>query len=216
METMGDLLDALRRFNATGYSKEAAEEVFGWTVEDLMVRKERPEVDLVVIQLFDNLIIEARHILSEGLEELRDDWEFRFKLKSDLTSSIRYNAYYSRYIHGQGYLRTDIGYVDNKLLRKMLEDFYIPRLRAIYKPVILEFKGFHSYDFFGIEVYRNKCKLYYSTVRYGRQETSSSIVDVISRLNYLNEMTKDQKFREKLKALDDDLCKVLSILCPSG
>ncbi len=121
-----------------------------------------------------------------------------------------------RYIHGKGYLRIDIGYVENKLLRKMLEDFYIPRMRSIYKPIILEYKGLFDYDFFGIEVSCDHAEAYYSTVRQGREEAESGIDDVISRLNYLCDMMKSEKIRKDLKALDEDLCKVLSILCPSG
>jgi hypothetical protein len=98
----------------------------------------------------------------------------------------------------------------------MLEDFYIPRQRSIYKPIILEFKGLHAYDFFGIEVDRNHSEIYYSTVRRGREEAESNIDDVIGRLNYLSDMMKDEKLRKALKSLDEDLCKVLCILCPTG
>lgn len=216
MEKMGDLLKMLRRFDSLGSTKEAATEVFGWGVEEVTIREERPGVDQVIIQFFNDLIIEARHILSEGLEEFGEEWDFRMKIRTNLTSTIRYNVFYSRYIHGKGYLRNDIGYVENRLLRKMLEDFYIPRQRSIYKPIILEFKGLHAYDFFGIEVDRNHSEIYYSTVRRGREEAESNIDDVIGRLNYLSDMMKDEKLRKALKALDEDLCKVLCILCPSG
>lgn len=217
MEKMGDLLEMLRRFDSLGSTKEAAKEVFGWGVEDVVIcSEERPGVDQVIIAFYNGLVIEARHILSEGLEEFGEEWEFRLKLKTDLTSTIRYNAFYSRYIHGKGYLQTDIGYVENKLLRKMLEDFYIPRMRSIYKPIILEYKGLFDHDFFGIDVGREKAMVYYSTVRQGREEAEADIDDVIGRLNYLSDMMKDEKIRMALKSLDEDLCKVLSILCPSG
>jgi hypothetical protein len=217
MEKMGDLLEMLRRFDSLGSTKEAATEVFGWGVEEVVISEERPGVDQVIIAFFNGLIIEARHILTqEGVIEFGEEWEFRLKLRTDLTSTIRYNAFYSRYIHGKGYLRVDIGYVDNKLLRKMLEDFYIPRMRSIYKPIILEYKGLFDYDFFGIDVGREKSEVYYSTVRQGREESEANIDDVIGRLNYLNDMMKDAKLRKALKTLDKDLCKVLCILCPSG
>lgn len=216
MEKMGDLLEMLRRFDSLGSTKEAAKEVFGWGVEDVLIREERPGVDQVIIQFFNGLIIDARHILSEGLEEFGEEWEFRLKMRTNLTSTIRYNVFYSRYIHGKGYLRVDIGYVENRLLRKMLEDFYIPRQRSIYKPIILEFKGLFDYDFFGIDVGREKAEVYYSTVRQGREEAEANIDDVIGRLNYLSEIMKDEKIRKDLKALDEDLCKVICILCPSG
>ncbi len=216
MEKMGDLLEMLRRFDSLGSTKEAATEVFGWGVEDVLIREERPGVDQVAIQFFNGLVIEARHILSEGLEEFGEEWEFRLKIRTNLTSTIRYNVFYSRYIHGKGYLQTDIGYVENKLLRKMLEDFYIPRQRSIYKPIILEFKGLFDYDFFGIEVDQDHSEIYYSTVRQGREEAGADIDDVIGRLNYLSDMMKDEKIRKALKSLDEDLCKVLCILCPSG
>ncbi len=216
MEKMGDLLEMLRRFDSLGSTKEAAKEVFGWGVEDVLIREERPGVDQVIILFFNGLIIEARHILSEGLEEFGEEWEFRLKMRTNLTSTIRYNVFYSRYIHGKGYLRNDIVFVENRLLRKMLEDFYIPRQRSIYKPIILEFKGLHAYDFFGIEVDRDHSEIYYSTVRQGREEAESNIDDVVGRLNYLSDMMKDEKLRKDLKALDEDLCKVLCILCPTG
>lgn len=215
MEKMGDLLEMLRLFDSLGSSKEAAEEVFGSGVDEVQIREERPGVDQVVIQFLNGLIIEARHILGEELAELGEDWEFRLKMRADLTSTLRYNAYYSRYIHGQGYLRTDLGYIDNKLLRKMVEDFYTPRLRKIYKPIILEFKGLHAYDFFGIEVYRDHSEVYYSSTRAGREEAGVKTEQVVARLGYLAEMMKDEKIRKELEALDEDLCKVLCVLCPS-
>jgi len=89
-------------------------------------------------------------------------------------------------------------------------------MRSIYKPIILEFKGLFSYDFFGIDVGRERAEVYYSTVRQGREEAEANIDDVIGRLNYLNDMMKDEKIRKALKTLDEDLCKVLCILCPSG
>ncbi len=216
MEKMGDLLEMLRRFDSLGSTKEAAKEVFGWGVEDVLISEERASVEQVIIAFYNGLVIEARHILSEGVIEFGEEWEFRLKLRTDLTSTIRYNALYSRYIHGKGYLQVDIGYVENKLLRKMLEDFYIPRMRSIYKPIILEYKGLFDYDFFGIDVGREKSDIYYSTVRQGREEAEANIDDVIGRLNYLSDMMKDEKIRKALKALDEDLCKVLCILCPSG
>ncbi len=217
MEKMGDLLDMLRRFNSLGSTREAATEVFGWGVEDVLIREERPGVDQVIIAFYNGLIVDARHILTqEGVVEFGEEWEFRLKLRTNLTSTMRYNAFYSRYIHGKGYLRIDIGHVENKLLRKMLEDFYIPRMRSIYKPIILEYKGLFAYDFFGIEVGSERSEVYYSTVRQGREEAESALDDVITRLNYLSEMMKDEKIRKDLKALDEDLCKVLCILCPSG
>ena len=217
MEKMGDLLDMLRRFNSLGSTREAATEVFGWGVEDVLIREERPGVDQVIIAFYNGLIVDARHILTqEGVVEFGEEWEFRLKLRTNLTSTMRYNAFYSRYIHGKGYLRIDIGHVENKLLRKMLEDFYIPRMRSIYKPIILEYKGLFDYDFFGIEVGSDHSEVYYSTVRQGREEAESALDDVITRLNYLSEMMKDEKIRKDLKALDEDLCKVLCILCPSG
>lgn len=216
MAKMGDLLDMLRRFNSLGSTREAATEVFGWGVEEVLIREERPGVDQVIIRFYNGLIIDARHILSqEGVVDFGEEWEFRLKMRTDLTSTLRYNAFYSRYIHGKGYLRIDIGYLENKLLRKMLEDFYIPRMRSIYKPIILEYKGLFDYDFFGIEVSCDHAEAYYSTVRQGREEAESGIDDVIGRLNYLCDMMKSEKIRKDLKALDEDLCKVLSILCPT-
>jgi len=216
MDKMGDLLEVLRRFDSLSCSKDAAKEAFGWGVEDVQIRELRPGVDQITIQFFNGLIIEARHILGEELSELREDWDFRLKIKTDLRTTLMYNAYYSRYIHGQGYLRTDLGYIKNKLLRKMVEDFYTPRLRNIYKPIIMEFKGLHSYDFFGIEVGRDHAEIYYSNTRVGREEATSKIVDVVERLNYLDKRMKDDKLRKELKSLDEDLCKVLCVLCPSG
>ncbi|HOO54587.1 MAG TPA: hypothetical protein PLM24_05040 [Methanothrix sp.] len=52
--------------------------------------------------------------------------------------------------------------------------------------------------------------------RKGREEAGADIDDVIGRLNYLSDMMKDEKLRRALKSLDEDLCKVLCILCPSG
>jgi hypothetical protein len=217
MEKMGDLLEMLRRFNTLGSTKEAAEEVFGSGVKEVLIREERPDVDQVIIAFHDGIIINARHILSqEGVVLFGEEWEFRMKLATDLTSTIDYNIFYSRYIHGKGYLRNDIGYVENKLLRKMLEAFYIPRQRSIFKPIILEFKGLFDYDFFGIEVDRDHAEVYYSTVRQGREEAEAAIEEVVGRLHYLSDMMKDEEIRRALKALDEDLCKVLLILCPTG
>ena len=86
----------------------------------------------------------------------------------------------------------------------------------LFYPERQDLEDLISYDFFGIDVGREKSDVYYSTVRQGREESEANIDDVITRLNYLNDMMKDAKIRKALKTLDEDLCKVLCILCPSG
>jgi hypothetical protein len=74
----------------------------------------------------------------------------------------------------------------------------------------------HGRRYLRVDVGRERAEIYYSTVRKGREEAESAIEDVVGRLNYLSDMMKDEKLRKALKALDEDLCKVICILCPSG
>jgi len=50
----------------------------------------------------------------------------------------------------------------------------------------------------------------------GGERAEANICGVIGRLNSLSGMMKDEKIRRALKGLDEDLCKIPCILCPSS
>jgi hypothetical protein len=212
METMGDLLQALREFVCMDCSKEEAYRIFGWNVLDISVKTPDDFESLVLLELEKGLMIEARYFLNEGLRDLGDDCEFRLKLKAKIHSRIRYNVFYSGYIHGQGYIRIGLGDIENKMLARVLDDYYVPRLKSIYKPVIAEFKGFYSKDFFGVEADNDGAYIYYSSVRPRSEGTKASILDVVSRLYHLESVMRSVDLLRNLAELDMQMSFLPSVM----
>jgi len=212
MDSMGDLLDRLRQFVCMDCSKESVERTFGWPAQDITVHTPGEDETVIVILFENGIILEVRYFLNEGLRELGDDLEFRLKIRIDLTSRVRYNVFYSRYIHGQGYLRISLGDVENRVLRRVLEDYYLPRLKEIYKPVIQEFRGFFSRDFFGVEADQNRGEIYYSSVRPRGEEEKAVILEVVSRLFQLEALIKERDVAHRLAELDLQMSFIPSVM----
>lgn len=202
MKKMGDLLELIRDLAALEYSEEVVERYFGRGVAVVSVMAVNAYETRVTINFANGLVIEARHFLDEGLWDLQEDCELSLELTTDLTSHIRYNVFYGRYNHRTGYIRVDLGDIENRLIRLTLEDFYIPRLKNIYRPIIMEFKGFFSRDFFGVRVDKGHGKIYYSPVRSKGDPKDANIYEVIERLHHLEGLLRNDEFRHRLAELD--------------
>jgi hypothetical protein len=212
METLGDLLEQVREFASHSFTKEEAQKLFGWNVVGIAARTAENDEQHVTIINDNKLILHIKYFLNLDPTETEDTCEFMLGLKTDLKSRIRYNAFYSGYIHGQGYLRLSIAETNNRMLQRMLEDFYIPSLKAIYKPIILQFKGFYSKDYFGVDASSADGEIYYSPVRYRSEHKAARIWDVIGRLHELESLLKDEEIRHALAELDVQLSFLPSVV----
>jgi len=212
METLGDLLEQVREFASHSLTKEEAQKLFGWGVVGVAARMAENDEQHVAITFDNKLILHIKYFLNLDPTETEDTCEFVLGLKTDLKSRIRYNAFYSGYIHGQGYLRLRIAETKNRMLQRMLEDFYIPSLKAIYKPIILQFKGFYSKDYFGVDASSSDGEIYYSPVRYRSEHKAARIWDVIARLHELESLLKDEEIRHALAELDVQLSFLPSVV----
>jgi hypothetical protein len=212
METMGDLLERVKEFASHSLTKEEAEKVFGWGVRDLLARP-ADEERMPVIIVFDNgLILDAAYFLIPNPTDPGDICEIGLRLRTDLTARIRYKVFYSGYIHGQGYIRIDLGQLENKMAQKIMEEFYIPALKRIYKPIIIQFKGFYSRDHFGLEVDGRQGYIYYSPVRSGSESREARIWDVIARLHQLDALLREPEIRHSLAELDVQITFLPSVM----
>ncbi len=212
METMGDLLEKIREFGSLGSKKEDASRLFGWGVQDVVERTPAADEASVAIAFDNGLIIYARYFLNLDPTESEDNCEFILGLRNDLRSRVRYNIFYSGYIHGQGYIRVKIAETDNRTVQRMLEDLYIPALKSIYKPIITQFKGFYSKDYFGVEANNNHGEIYYSPVRYRSEHKESKIWDVIGRLHELDALMREGDIRHALAELDLQMSFLPSVM----
>jgi len=212
METMGDLLDRVREFASHEITKEEAHRLFGWGVEDLRVRSTEKDETLVSVSFDNNMLLSIRYFLNLDPTETNDVCEFTLALNTDLRSRIKYAIHYSGYIHGQGYIRLKIAEYENRMLQRVLEDFYVPALRAVYKPIIERFKGFYSKDFFGVEADQNSAIIYYSPVRYRSEHKEVKIWDVVARLHELDSLLKDEDIKHDLAELDLQLSFLPSVM----
>ncbi len=212
METLGDLLEQVREFAFHSFVKEEAQSLFGWNVVGISARPAENNEEHITIIFENNLILHIKYFLNLDPTETEDTCEFMLGLKTDLKSRIRYSVFYSGYIHGQGYMRLRITETKNRMLQRMLEDFYIPSLKAIYKPVILRFKGFYSKDYFGVDAGSADGEIYYSPVRYRSEHKAAKIWDVIARLHELDSLLKDGEIRHALAELDVQLSFLPSVV----
>jgi len=212
METMGDLLDKVREFGSVNSRKEDASKLFGWGIQDIVTRTPAADEASVAIVFDNGLIIYARYFLNLDPTESEDNCEFILGLRNDLRSRIRYNIYYSGYIHGQGYIRVKVAETDNRMAQRMLEDFYIPALKSIYKSVIIQFKGFYSKDYFGVEADNNHGEIYYSPVRYRSEHKAARIWDIIGRLHELDALMREGDIRHALAELDVKMSFLPSVM----
>jgi hypothetical protein len=202
METMGDLLEKVKELGSKEITEERAKELFGWNIKDISARKLEENGSFVIIEFDNKLILFGRFFPNLDPLESEDNCEVTLALRTGLRSRIKYNIYYSGYIHGQGYIRLRLGDMENRMIEKMLEDFYVPALKAIYKPIIEQFKGFYSKDYFGAEADNSHGEIYYSSVRFRSEYKEERIWDVISKLHELDALLAQPDIRRALAELD--------------
>ena len=212
METMGDLLKKVQEFGNHDFNKDEAERIFGWPVEDVGVRNTEKDETSVLIAFKNGLVLYAWYFLNLDPTETMDTCEFMLKLRTDLRSSIKYNVFYSGYIHGQGYIRLQIADTDNVLAQRITEDFYAPALKMIYKPIIIQFRGFYSRDYFGVESDRNRGEIYYSPIRSRSENKDLEISKVVGRLHELDSLLREPEVRHSLAELDLQLSFLPSVV----
>jgi hypothetical protein len=212
METMGDLLERVKEFGSSGCQKEDASKHFSWGIQDVVTRTPGADEASIAIVFHNGLLIYARYFLNLDPTESEDNCEIILALRNDLRSRIRYNVFYSGYIHGQGYIRVKIAETDNGMVQRMLEDFYVPALKSIYKPIITQFKGFHSKDYFGVEADSNHGEIYYSPVSYRSEHKASKISDIVGRLHELDEFMREDDIRHALAELDLQMSFLPSVI----
>ncbi len=215
METMGDLLEKVKEFASQSSAKEEARRLFGWDVKDLAVRSGESDESNVYITFENGNTLYIKYFLNLDPTETEDTCEFTLGLRTDLRSRIKYDVHYSNYIHGQGYIRLRIADTENRMLQRMLEDFYVPTLKMIYKPIIIQFRGFYSRDYFGVQVDSNHGNIYYSPVRYRSEHKAARIWDVIGRLNELDALLKEPEVRHALAEMDLQLSFLPSVVWSS-
>ena len=202
METMGDLLEKVREFASYSFTKEEAQKLFGWNVRDIAVKSAESDENYIYITFENQYTLFIRYFLNLDPTETKDICEFTFGLHTDLRSRIRYDIHYAGYIHGQGYIRLRIAETKNRMLQMVLEEFYVPALKNVYKPIILKFNGFYSRDFFGVEAAPAQGEIFYAPIRYRSEHKAASIGEVMGRLSELDLLLKDPQIRHALAEND--------------
>ncbi|MCX6668456.1 MAG: hypothetical protein NTV25_01410 [Methanothrix sp.] len=212
METMGDLLEKAREYASHSFTKEEAQRLFGWGVMDIAAKSGENDESHVFVTFENGLTLYIKYFLNLDPTETEDTCEFTLALRTDLRSRIKYDVHYSSYIHGQGYIRLRIAETENRMLQRMLEDFYVPALKMVYKPVIIQFRGFYNRDYFGVQVDNAHGDIYYSPVRYRSEHKAARIWDVIGRLNELDALLKEPEVRHALAEMDLQLSFLPSVM----
>jgi hypothetical protein len=212
METMGDMLEKVREFASCSPTKEEAQKLFGWNVLDLAVKSTQNDENFIYITFENRYTLFIRYFLNLDPTETDDVCEFTLGLQTDLRSRIRYDIHYAGYIHGQGYIRLRIADTKNRMQQMVLEEFYVPALKNVYKPIILRFKGFFSRDFFGVGADHAKGEIFYAPVRHRSEHKAAGIGDVMGRLNELDLFLKEPHIRHALAEIDLQLSLLPSMV----
>lgn len=202
METMGDLLEKVRQFAQHSFTKEEAHQLFGWNVRDIAAKSDKIDDSYIYITFENNYTLFIRYFLNLDSTETDDTCEFTLGLQTDLRSRIRYDIHYAGYIHGQGYIRLRIADTKNRVQQMMLEEFYVPALKNVYKPIIHKFQGLYSRDFFGVSAEKNRGEIFYAPVRSRSEHKSAHIGEVIGRLAELDLLLKEPQIRHALAEND--------------
>lgn len=212
METMGDLLEKVREFSLRSFTKEEAQKLFAWNVRDISVKATQNDESYIYITFENDYTLFIRYFLNLDPTETEDTCEFTLGLHTDLRSRIRYDIHYAGYIHGQGYIRLRIAESKNRVQQMMLEEFYVPSLKEVYKPIILKFRGFFSRDFFGVEAASAHGEIFYAPVRYRSEHKAVGIGEVMGRLGELDLLLKDPQIRHALAEIDLQLSLLPSMV----
>ncbi len=202
METMGDLLEKVREFARRSFTKEEAHKLFGWNVRDIAVTNKESDESDIHITFENQYTLFIRYFLSLNPMEIEDICEFTLGLHTDLRSRIRYDIHYAGYIHGQGYIRLRIAETKNRMQQMVLEEFYVPALKNVYKPIIIRFKGFYSRDFFGVVAEKDRSEIFYAPVRDRSEHKAARIGEVMGRLSELDLLLKEPQIRHALAEND--------------
>jgi hypothetical protein len=202
METMADLLEKVREFALHGFTKEEAQMLFGWNVSDIVVKSTENDESHVFIAFENGYLLSIKYFLNLDPTETEDTSEFTLGLKTDLRSRIKYQIHYANYIHGQGYIRLRIQEMKNRTQQIMLEEFYVPALKNVYKPIILRFSGLYSRDFFGVDAENLRGQIFYAPVRYRSEHKAAKIGDIMGRLNELDLLLKEPEIKHSLAEID--------------
>ena len=212
METMGDLLEKVREFALHSFTKEEAQKLFGWNVRDVAVKSAESDEHYVYINFENQYTIFIRYFLNLDPTETEDTCEFTLGLHTDLRSRIKYDIHYAGYIHGQGYIRLRIAETKNRMQQMVLEEFYVPALKDVFKPIILKFMGFYSRDFFGVEADRGQGEIFYAPVRYRSEHKAATIGEVMGRMSELDLLLKEPQIRHALAEIDLQLSLLPSLV----
>ncbi len=212
METMGDILEKVREFAGRSYTKDEAQSLFGWNVRDISVKGSKNDESYIYITFDNDYTLFIRYFLNLDPTETEDTCEFTLGLLTDLRSRIRYDIHYAGYIHGQGYIRLRIASTKNRMQQMVLEEFYVPALKSIYKPIIQRFQGYYSRDFFGVEADRARGEVFYAPVRYRSEHKSARIGEVVGRLAELDLLLKEPQIRHSLAEIDLQLSLIPSMV----
>jgi hypothetical protein len=212
METMGDLLEKVKEFAFHNFSREEAERIFSWGIIELVKGTSEKDVSAIIITFNNGLVLYAWYFLNMDPTETGDTCEFRLGLRTDLRSRIKYNVFYSLYIHGQGYIRLSVAETDNRMIKNMIDEFYVPSLKMIYKPIITQFQGFYTKDYFGVEADNARGEIYYSSVRSRSENKDLEISKVIGRLHELDSLLREPEIRHNLAEIDLQLSLIPGML----
>ena len=212
METMQDLLEKVQEFAFHDFGKEEAKKLFGWDVAEILVNSSKEDENHILIIFNNNFMLFIRYFLNLDPSQTDDTCEFILSLKTDLTSRIKYSINYGNYIHGQGYIRFRVADTKNRMVQVMLEEFYIPAIKNVYKPIIERFKGFYGKDFFGVEADSNGGQIYYASIRSRSEHKGARLGDVIGRLTELELLLKDPHIRQDLTKVDLQLSLLPSMM----
>ncbi|HSD57522.1 MAG TPA: hypothetical protein VLB04_05020 [Methanotrichaceae archaeon] len=202
METMGDLLEKVREFASHSFTEDEAQMLFGWEVKDISTRGAKTDESHVIISFDNGMVLYINYFLNLDPTETEDNCEFILALRTDLRSRVKYSVHYSKYIHGQGYIRLKVAETDNRMVQSMIEEYYVPVLKMIYKPIIIQFQGFYDRDYFGVQADNNYSEIYYAPVRYRNEYKNAKIWDVVARLQALDALLREPEIRHALAELD--------------
>jgi hypothetical protein len=92
METMGDLLEKVQEFASHCFTKEEAQKLFGWNVQDFLVRCSQNDESHVFIVFENGQMLSIKYFLNLDPTETDDTCEFVLGLKTDLRSRIIFTA----------------------------------------------------------------------------------------------------------------------------
>jgi len=103
-----------------------------------------------------------------------------------------------------------------KRLKKAFDNFF-RRVKAhekenVYKPIIMQFKGFFGKDFFGVDADNARAEIYYAPVRSRSEHKEAQIGEVIGRLNELDLLLKEPQIRHDLAEIDFQLSLLPSMM----